>query len=394
MAAWLSWRTNESFHSARDTVRAGRALRDHLPVTLEAGLDGQISMDQVRTMVTVAATSPTRCQALAGSAAECGEAFLVEQAKDHGAQQFRDLTRRWAAAADVEADERGFKQASDREYVTLAPTTGGYHLAGFLTTEHGALIDAALNTVTPPYDMGHPSRGPQRRAEALTNLAHLVLDQGLVATGSSVRPHLNVVVDYDTLHRALGIPAHRGTHEHGSGDAFGRTVSTSEEADVVAGGAGDASQQGSEPGSFHLRPIADVERFATAAIIGAGPIPPSLLARLACDCTIDRIIFGADSKVINVGRDERVYRGTLRQAIIARDQHCRYPGCTVPPVLGEIHHTQQWARDHGDTDVNTGVLLCWHHHTFVHERGIEITPTPTGGWQFHTPTEQHAHPAA
>ena len=74
----------------------------------------------------------------------------------------------------------------------------------------------------------------------------------------------------------------------------------------------------------------------------------------------------------------------LNRAIIARDQTCRYPGCNAPPSLGELHHLDWWARDGGETDINSGILLCWHHHDLVHRLRIEIRRSPTGGWLFLT----------
>jgi len=357
---WLAAATGMSFAKARGLVATGRALRDHLPATTAAGLAGAISAEQVQTMATVAATSQARCAALAGPAQECGEQFLIEQATADGADGFRRLVRRWAAAADPAADERGYRDACDREFVALSPTLGGFHLAGFLTTEHGATVGAALDAVMTPPTADDTRTTPQRRAQALADMSRLVLDHALTGTGAAVRPHLSVVIDYDTLRRALQDPA--------------ESVSPADSGC-----------------SLRLTPVADVERFAVAEILGAGPIPTTVLARLACDSEISRIVFGPQSQVINVGRAERTYAGPRRKAVIARDRHCRYPGCTAPPALGEIHHINHWVRDHGDTDINTGILLCWHHHDHVHRNHIHIRPSPGGGWTFHT---HHGHPVA
>ena len=97
-----------------------------------------------------------------------------------------------------------------------------------------------------------------------------------------------------------------------------------------------------------------------------------LLNRLACDSEVNRIIFGPQSQVLDVGRTERTFTGPRRTALIARDKHCRYPTCTAPPALSEGHHVRHWARDHGSTSVDNGILLCWYHHDLVHRRGIEI----------------------
>jgi hypothetical protein len=347
-----------------------------------------MSLEQVQTMASVAATSEARVAALAAPAEECGEGFLVGQAKVDGAEGFRRLARRWAAAADPESDERGYREACEREFLALAPTLGGFHLAGFLTTEHGATLGAALDAVMTPPAAGDIRTTQQRRAQSLADLARLALDHGLVGTGAAVRPHLSVVVDYDTLRRTLQGPAinertARPVSDQPDGDGCDTQLS-----ETPIGSAFERPTAGSGC-LFRLSPVADVERFAVAEILGAGPIPASMLARLACDSEIARIVFGPDSQVINVGRAERSYAGPRRKAVIARDRHCRYPGCTAPPALGEIHHIDEWVKDHGDTDINMGILLCWHHHDLIHRMHIQIRPSPGGGWTF---TTRHGTP--
>jgi hypothetical protein len=102
------------------------------------------------------------------------------------------------------------------------------------------------------------------------------------------------------------------------------------------------------------------------------PVPRALLDRIACDSEIQRLVFGPASQVLDVGRAERTFTGPRRAAVVARDKHCRYPTCTAPPVLCEGHHVRHWARDHGSTSVDNGILLCWYHHDVVHRRHVEI----------------------
>src|SRR3546814_10501189 len=53
---------------------------------------------------------------------------------------------------------------------------------------------------------------------------------------------------------------------------------------------------------------------------------------------ITRIVFGPDGAVLDVGRAQRTVTGQMRRAVIARDQHCVYPGCDQPPSRCEVHH--------------------------------------------------------
>ncbi|HEY0117557.1 MAG TPA: DUF222 domain-containing protein [Cellulomonas sp.] len=380
---WLAVSAGLPYARARERVQLSRALRDHLPATAEAVLTGEVPVAQAQALAKYAVTTQARQQAMSAPADQCGEKFLLAHAKEQTADGYRRLVQRWSAATDPEADERGYRGASDREFVALSPTTGGVHLAGFLTTEHGAVVATMLESVTGPPAAGDERTAQQRRATALVDAARLVLDQGLTGTGAAVRPHITVAVDFDTFRRVLEGPARdEPAASFGTRDRAGALFGTG-----TAPGASFVPPGPRTSGSgclFRLAPVADVERFAVGEIVGTGPIPSSVLARLACDSEISRVVFGPDSQVINVGRAERTFSGPRRRAIIARDQTCRYPGCHAPPALGELHHLQWWARDGGETDVNAGILLCWYHHDLVHTLRIEIRRSPTGGWQFLT----------
>lgn len=377
LASWVAARTGSSFQHGRRRVELARALRDHLPLTGLALTGGEVSVDQAMTLASTP-TTPARQVALTGSAEECGEEFLLGQAKALSTAELRNLTRNWSAAVDPEADERGYRAASEAEFVALSPTTGGFHLAGFLTTDHGAVLREALTAVAPVPAPGDTRTTQQRRAGALTDLARIALDHGLVATGALQRPHLNVVVDYDTLARTLagtGVGTGIGTGL-GAGLAGGDAGGP---AGGDGGGGTGASHAGRSP--FHLRPVMDIERFAVAEIIGAGPIPPSVLTRLACDSSVSRIVFGPQSQVIDAGRSERIFAGPRRRTIIARDKHCTFPGCNAPPAISETHHLDHWAAG-GGSHADRGTLLCYFHHEYVHTHQVAVERTATGGLRF------------
>jgi hypothetical protein len=111
------------------------------------------------------------------------------------------------------------------------------------------------------------------------------------------------------------------------------------------------------------------------------PIPPALLARLACESQLARIIFGPESTILDVGREKRLFPAHQARGIIARDRHCQYPGCTALPGQGEIHHSLWWYKHGGQTKAEQGILLCWYHHDVVHAREIAIHRR-SGAWVF------------
>jgi len=78
---------------------------------------------------------------------------------------------------------------------------------------------------------------------------------------------------------------------------------------------------------------------------------------------------GSDGSVLSVGRKTRTISPALRRALEARDQGCRFPGCGLR--FTDAHHVKHWA-DGGETSLSNLLLLCAHHHRFVHESGWKI----------------------
>ena len=95
--------------------------------------------------------------------------------------------------------------------------------------------------------------------------------------------------------------------------------------------------------------------------------------------------------MLDEGRTKRHHTAAQRIALAQRDQGCAYPGCDRPPGWTEAHHAIAWEAAHGPTDTDTGVLLCAHHHRYVHRADIPIRFTDgTPDFRIHG-TWQHNH---
>lgn len=347
-AQWVARRLGTSVARARQDVRLGRTLRDALPRTAEAASAGRIGTEAAAAIAGAASTDARR-DVLADADHECGEAFLVDRARALPVDDLRTVVRAWAEHADPEADDRGYREADEREFLELARLPFGYRVRGQLTVEHAQVVKEALVAVMPVPARTDPRSTTQRRAQGLADLARVVLDRGLAGTEHRARPHLTVLIDHTTMQSLVDrTPRH------------------------VTGG------RGSTDGTRPLTP-SDLDRGAR--FDDGTRVPRHVLDRLACDGELNRVLFTPNGEVLEAGRTVRLFTGAKRAAIVARDRHCTYPGCTAPPQISDGHHVDHWARDHGRTDVDRGVLLCYHHHHLVHVRDISVRRCGRS-WQF------------
>jgi hypothetical protein len=107
---------------------------------------------------------------------------------------------------------------------------------------------------------------------------------------------------------------------------------------------------------------------------GQGHLPRCLARWATCDGEITRVVLGADSRPLDVGRSQRVVPGYLRTVLNIRDGGCIIPGCDRPPGWCQAHHITHWA-DSGETSAENLALLCKRHHTELHLGRWTITVT-------------------
>jgi hypothetical protein len=121
--------------------------------------------------------------------------------------------------------------------------------------------------------------------------------------------------------------------------------------------------------------LADLEAGTGAAYFEGSTEAVSIATaqRRVCNSGTRAMLFGAHGEVLDLGRDRRLYDSRQRAVLAVRDGGCMWPGCDRPPSWTEAHHLNEWARDHGRTDVADGILLCKHHHLLLHDHGWRIT---------------------
>jgi hypothetical protein len=303
--------------SVRREIGLAETLHADLPLTAVALRDGRISLGKAKLLAQLAPTSDARKVALKDP--DTGEAYLLARAVEVDTHQLRRVIATWAYRIDPRADDRAHLDRAHLYEIGLVDTPDGTKVNGLVSHETGDLLRTGLRAITGVPDQADTRTTAQRNAAALHTMARHLLDTGEHGSAAKVRPHLNVTVSHDTL-------------------------------------LAPADQAGIDPATFTESGM---------------PIPRAVLDRLTCDCELNRVIFGPDSVVLDVGRTQRIISNDQRRGVIARDRECQRPGCHAPPRYCEVHHRIWWERG-GGTSVKDSVLLCFHDHEWVHTNDITI----------------------
>ena len=227
----------------------------------------------------------------------------------------RPATEAWRARNDAESDADIARRQRDRRFLRLTGQSDGMtRVDGLLDPESAAVVRATLDAVMSESAFDSSGRRrDQRCADALTQLA-AAASKGDIAGGRS-NAKLLVTVPFETV----------------------------------------------------------VERGAARGVTHVGPtLDASTVRKLACDAGIHRVITGPGSSVLDFGHQTRLVPDNLFLALVARDQHCRWPGCTIRATWCDAHHVVEHAVG-GTTSEATCALFCHHHHSVAHQPGWSIS---------------------
>ena len=114
---------------------------------------------------------------------------------------------------------------------------------------------------------------------------------------------------------------------------------------------------------------------AKGAPSGVAHTPSGLLVgernagKLSCSGDITPVWVGPGNEPLALGDTARYATPGQFKALVVRDEHCSFPGCSRLPQWCDSHHLQWWSRG-GHTDVDKMALLCEQHHTHVHLHDI------------------------
>ena len=304
-AAWLASAFKMALGTARTSTTVARAL-DEMPLTRRALESGDLSLSAARVLVQTRDADP---EAFGQSEAE-----LVEAARIHSMGDLQRVAAYWREAAERERGLEGEDRLRERRRLHASVSfLGMVRVDGDLDPETGETLLTAMRAVLDAESRSgnkDDDRSPaQRRADALGEICRQWLDLADRPSVAGERPHVTVTVG----------------------------------AEVMGSGA---------PGELdHV-----------------GPVSAETARRLACDASVMRVVLNGRSEPLDVGRRTKVVPPAMRQAVIVRDRHCRFPGCDRPHTWCDAHHVVHWA-DGGPTAAANLLLLCRRHHRLVHRPG-------------------------
>jgi hypothetical protein len=129
--------------------------------------------------------------------------------------------------------------------------------------------------------------------------------------------------------------------------------------------------------------VVDVDTMRGRFVDGAA-ITSDVVERLLCDSGVHRVLVKGRSTIIDMGMTTRTVTAALWVALVARDQHCRFPGCDRPSHWCDGHHVV-WVSRNGPTNLANLVMLCSRHHHLLHQRGWDATLALDGTFTVHFP---------
>ena len=303
---WIRLNCHMTAGAAADRVIVGERLSS-VPASVGAMVDREIGFSHVALI----AREAEAVAELGGDHKPFDEAVLLDKAREFTVGRFRNFChhhRHAVAPAAYAADQA---EATQARALSVSTGEGGMvWIRGVLDPEGGALLRSALTPLAGTNGKGDNRNLERRMADGLVELANHALDRGSLPGRGGQRPHLQITATLETVLQRCGCAA------------------------------GDLE--------FSL------------------PISSEAVERLACDCSVTRVLLSAESQVIDVGRTTRKIPAAARRALRVRDKGCRWPGCDRTSAWTSGHHLVHW-RKGGATEPGNLVLLCHRHHWMVHE---------------------------
>ena len=321
-----AWLRHRTVMTTRDAAHTTKTGKRlrAAPVTASAWLSGDLTGGQVAAIT--ANVNDDTAELWADHEADLVPTLALLPVSDVAAAM-----RVWATRADATLDTPDPPEVTRSLHLSRL-LDGRRHLSGDLDAEAGDVVATALRLAGTRDAEGEPARTPaHRRADALVDVCRWFLDHQQTRAGGRHRPHVNLVVDL-------------------------------------------AAREASDPAAGHS--------------VDGLTLSPETISRYLCDCGIHRVVTHGGSTILDYGRTTRTIAAPVFNALVIRDQHCRWPGCDRPSSWCEGHHVWHWEQG-GPTRLDNLVLLCSRHHHRIHKGGWHVKLLPDATLEVTSPTGGH-----
>lgn len=369
---------------AARNVRTAAEL-EQLPDARSALAGGEMCMANASRLARVARqTSPEAVQ---------DDPELMDLAKTLPPDEFAQASARWTAKHQSAASlaERHRRNRRNRNVRFWNGDDGTVQMCGAFDAEMGARIQARIRDEAERLrqadrrlmrngseDYGAVRTRDQRMADALDGIlthagsaptaAHEPPQGGSAAVNTTGCAHSS----------SSGLNGVTADDSAVSGNMNGDEATANEVNSAVTGcchatcgGTGSGEHKAQSTQIIVRADLADLldDHGGIGEIAGTGPVPASVIDRLACNADISVVLFGKQLIPLYEAVAARAPTAAQRRALIARDGACI--GCGAPPGDCEAHHIIPWLCG-GPTRIDNLVLVCWSCHDKIHDHNWQV----------------------
>ncbi len=334
-AAWVAAFGHISKRAGLALVQRGWLLR-HVPALAAGMRQGSVSAEQL-------ARVEELVRRIGVAKVRRYDEILALLCESAGPHEVGRACERIGALEDPDGAEPDPEEDHRRRELVFGQVGRSLYVRGRLDAEGAAIVQTAIDALMRPPGAGDERTTPQRRADALVDLARLALSGDQLPSVGGDRPHVALLLTPDAL---VDAPP----------------------ADATSERCGDPLTAAGVP-ELPVRPWLN----------WVGEVGRTTARRLACDGVIWRAILDPQTGLpLDVGRRYRIVPPWIRRALWLRDRGCRWPGCDTPAEWTDAHHVIPWWQD-GTTEMRRLVSLCRYHHRLVHEGGWTVALDPATG---------------
>ena len=347
---WAGATARWSDAELRDRVRTVRLVRD-VPEVLQELRAGRVGIAQIREIARLRANP--RCGDQVIEAAP----KLIEHAENEPFFEFRVISRRWESLRDEDGAHKSHEAAHAGRRVGMSEMDTTFHMAA----QWGAVQGSSIREILERFERAEfdaewdelrarcgddanvsmlERTAMQRRADAM--YAIFLAAASTPPDAQRPEPVVNIVVDQLTF------------EEHVKAATSGTTPKSPDPTDFT-------------------------RRCETLAGV---PVDPFTALAAAAVGHVRRVVMNAKSVVIDMGRTQRLYRGSARLAALLQGVRCTWPGCGRSTRI-HIDHVDEW-QDDGATDQANAGREC-NPHNLIKSTGYRVTRDEQGRWHTYRP---------